>query len=235
MQFPQPLESGVLVQRYKRFFADVVMDDGRHITAHCPNTGPMLGLSTPGARVWLSHSDSPTRKLAYTWELVQQGNALVGSNTMLPNKLVGEALANGVIDELADYDLIRREVRYGENSRVDFLLEAEGRAPCFVEVKNVNVVRTSGLAEFPDCVSTRALKHLDDLAREAATGARAVLLFVIQRDDCSAFAAAADLDPAYAARLIEVAGAGVEILCYHCDISTNAVTLARPIRWAHEI
>lgn len=235
MQFPQPLESGVLVQRYKRFFADVAMDDGRHITAHCPNTGPMLGLSNPGSRVWLSRSDSPTRKLAHTLEIIQQGDALVGANTLLPNKLVGEALDAGVITELAGYDTVRREVRYGEGSRVDFLLEAEDRAPCFVEVKNVNVVRTPGLVEFPDCISTRALKHLDDLAREAAAGARAVILFAIQRADCTAFAAAADLDPAYAKRLREVAEAGVEVLCYDCDISPEAITLARPIRWATEI
>jgi sugar fermentation stimulation protein A len=235
MQFPQPLESGVLVQRYKRFFADVAMDDGRHITAHCPNTGPMLGLSTPGMRVWLSRSDSVTRKLAHTLEMVQQGEALVGSNTMLPNRIAREALEASAIPELAGYELIRREVRYGEASRVDFLLEKAGAPPCFVEVKNVNVVRTPGLAEFPDCVSTRALKHLDDLAREAATGARAVLLFVIQRDDCTAFAAAADLDPAYAARLASVAGEGVEILCYACDIRIDAITLSHRVAWRREI
>jgi sugar fermentation stimulation protein A len=154
---------------------------------------------------------------------------------LLPNRIAREALEAGVIPELTGYDLIRREVRYGEASRVDFLLETDGAPPCFVEVKNVNVVRQTGLAEFPDCVSTRALKHLDDLAREAATGARAVLLFVIQRGDCSGFAAARDLDPAYAARLAAVAEEGVEVLCYDCDISLDAITLARRIPWRREL
>lgn len=234
MEFPQPLIPGVLVRRYKRFFADVVLDTGEAITAHCPNTGPMLGISAPGSRVWLSRSDSPTRKLAHTFELIEAGGGLVGVNTLLPNRLVGEAITAGAIPELAGYGSVRREVRYGEQSRVDFLLEGQGRPPCFLEVKNVNVSRTPGLAEFPDCVSTRALKHLDDLAREAAAGARAVLLFAIQRSDCTSFDAAHDLDPAYGARLKAVAAEGVEVLCYDCEISSNAIRIARRVPWRGE-
>jgi sugar fermentation stimulation protein A len=231
MDFPQPLERGLLVQRYKRFFADVVLDDGRAITAHCPNPGSMLGLNAPGAPVWLSRSDSPKRKLAHTLELVEADGALVGVNTMLPNRLVAEALAAGAIPELADYPIMRPEVKYGAASRIDFLLQGEGRADCFVEVKGVTLHRGGGLAEFPDCVSARALRHLAELMREAAAGNRGVLLFVIQRMDCTTFDAAVDLDPAYAAGLIAAARAGVEVLCYACDLSTNGVRLAGRVPW----
>lgn len=231
MQFPQPLERGVLVQRYKRFFADVVMDDGRAITAHCPNPGSMLGMNTPGMPVWLSRSDSKTRKLAYTLELVEADGALVGVNTMLPNRLVAEALAAGAIPELAGYPIVRPEVKYGDASRVDFLLKGEGRADCYVEVKGVTLHRGGGLAEFPDCVSARALRHLTELEREVAAGNRGVLLFVIQRMDCDAFDAAADLDPDYAAGLIAAARAGVEVLCYRCDLSSDGVQLAGRVPW----
>lgn len=231
MDFASPLTPGTLVRRYKRFFADVALDSGEEIITHCPNPGAMLGISTPGMRAWVSKSDNPKRKLAHTLEVIEADGGMVGVNTMLPNKLVDEALQNGVIAELAGYDTVRREVKYGENSRVDFLLEHADRPPCFLEVKNVNVMRTPGLAEFPDCVSLRALKHLDDLAREAAAGARAVLLFAIQRTDCDLFDAAYDLDPAYGARLKEVAGQGVEVLCYGSDISEKAISLTRPMPW----
>lgn len=231
MNFPQPLERGVLVQRYKRFFADVAMDDGRQITAHCPNPGAMLGLNRPGLPAWLSRSDSPTRKLAHTLELVEADGGLVGVNTLLPNRLAEEALRAGVIPELVGYESIRREVRYSEASRVDFLLEAPDRPPCWLEVKNCHLLRGDRLAEFPDCVSARALKHLGDLTAEVGRGARAVLLFVIQRGDCDAFEAAHDLDPAYGAGLTAAAAAGVEVLCYRCDIGSTAIRIARRIPW----
>lgn len=231
MQFPQPLERGVLVQRYKRFFADVALDDGVTITAHCPNPGAMLGLNAPGLTCWVSRSDNPKRKLAHTLELVEVDGGLVGVNTLYPNRLVAEALAAGAIPELAGYPTIRPEVKYGPNSRVDFLLQSPSRADCFVEVKNCHLSRGGRLAEFPDCVSARALKHLAELRREVAAGNRAVLLFVIQRMDCDAFEAAADIDPAYAAGLIAAARAGVEVLCYACDISSNGVRLAATRPW----
>ncbi|MBV9509125.1 MAG: DNA/RNA nuclease SfsA [Caulobacteraceae bacterium] len=231
MQFPQPLERGVLVQRYKRFFADVALDDGSTITAHCPNPGAMLGLNAPGLACWVSRSDNPKRKLAHTLELVEVDGGVVGINTMHPNRLVAEALAARAIPELAGYETVRVEVKYGPSSRVDFLLHGQGRPDCFVEVKNVHLLRGERLAEFPDCVSARALKHLGDLGREVAAGARAVLLFVIQRMDCDAFEAAADIDPAYAAGLVQAAGAGVEVLCYGCDVSPNGVRLAKAVPW----
>ena len=231
MQFPSTLERGRLVQRYKRFFADVVMDDGREVTAHCPNPGAMLGLNLPGLPVWLSVSDSPTRKLPHTLELVEADGGLVGVNTMHPNRIVAEALAADAIPELSGYAEIRREVKYGENSRVDFLLTSPGRPPCWLEIKNCHLSRGGGLAEFPDCVAARSLKHLKELTREVEGGARAVMLYVIQRTDCDLFDTAPDLDPAYAAGLIDAAGRGVEILCYGCDISPDAVRIARPIPW----
>ena len=235
MQFCSPLERGRLVQRYKRFFADVQMDDGRAVTAHCPNPGAMLGLNAPGLQVWLSRSDSPTRKLAHTLELVEADGGLVGVNTMHPNRLTAEALAAGAIPELAGYSTVRPEVRYGENSRVDFLLTAPDLAPCFLEVKNVHLSRGGGLAEFPDCVAARSLKHLRELRREREAGARAVMLFVVQRMDCARFDTAADLDPAYAAGLIEAAARGVEVLCYGSDIDEAGVRLAGRIPWTADI
>jgi sugar fermentation stimulation protein A len=231
MLFPQPLARGRLVQRYKRFFADVVLDDGAAVTAHCPNPGAMLGLNTPGLGVWLSRSDDPKRKLAHTLQLVEADGGLVGVNTMTPNTLVAEALANDWIAEVTGYASVRREVRYGANSRVDFLLESPDREPCWLEVKNCHLRRNGTLAEFPDCVAARSLKHLGDLSAEVAKGARAVQLFVIQRTDCDEFEACHDLDPAYAAGLSAAADQGVEVLCYACDISPEEIRIARRIPW----
>jgi sugar fermentation stimulation protein A len=231
MLLPQPMAHGRLAQRYKRFFADVVLDDGRQVTAHCPNPGAMLGLNTPGLGCWVSLSDNPKRKLAHTLELVEADGGLVGINTLLPNRLVAEALAEDGIPELAGYAVHRREVKFGAASRVDFVLSQEGRQPCFVEVKNCHLRRGGTLAEFPDCVAARSARHLKDLAAEVAAGTRAVQLFVIQRTDCDRFAACADLDPAYAAGLLAAADAGVEVLCYGCDIGVGAIRIARRIPW----
>lgn len=241
MKFSSPLVQGRLIQRYKRFLADIELEDGSIITAHCPNPGAMIGLNMPGLTCWLSHDPSPKRKLRYTWELVDVPNELsgefvtVGLNTLHPNRLVAEALAADAIPEVAGYRLHRREVRYGENSRVDFLLEdpLDTAAPrCWLEVKNVHLMREAGLAEFPDCVAARSSKHLRELQAMVAAGDRAVVLFVIQRTDCEAFAACAELDPVFARTLDEAAGAGVEVLAYACDIGETQVRIARRIPWA---
>jgi len=231
MQFPQPLVRGRLVQRYKRFFADIVLESGEETTAHCPNPGAMLGLNVPGMGVWVSRSDDPKRKLAHTLEFVDDNGGMVGVNTMRPNALVAEALAEGWVAEVTGYDSIRREVKYGVNSRVDFLLESPDRPPCWLEVKNCHLRRDGTLAEFPDCVAARSLKHLRELSNEVAKGARAVQLFVIQRTDCQEFEACDELDPAYAAGLRDAAARGVEVLCYACDISPEEIRIARRIPW----
>ena len=231
MLLPQPMAHGRLVKRYKRFFADVVMDDGAALTAHCPNPGAMLGLNAPGLGVWLSRSDKPTRKLAWTLELVEADGGLVGVNTLNPNRLVAEALAADAIPELSGYAVHRREVKFGAASRVDFVLIGPGRPDCYVEVKNCHLRREGSLAEFPDCVAARSSKHLRELAAEVARGNRAVQLFVIQRTDCDRFAACADLDPVYAAGLEVAADAGVEVLAYRCAISPEAVAVAERVPW----
>ncbi|MFN3511433.1 MAG: DNA/RNA nuclease SfsA [Phenylobacterium sp.] len=231
MDFPQPLIPARLLQRYKRFFADVALDDGTELTAHCPNPGAMLGLNTPGLRCWLSRSDDPKRKLAHTLELMEADGGLVGINTLHPNRLVAEALAADAIPEVAGYVSHRREVKYGVNSRIDFLLEHPDRPPCWLEVKNVHLMRTPGLAEFPDCVAARSLKHLRELETMVANGNRAVVLFVVQRADCGEFSACQDLDRAFALGLDQAAVAGVEVLVYGCDLTVDSVRIGRRIEW----
>jgi sugar fermentation stimulation protein A len=236
MQFPQPLERGVLAARYKRFFADVVMDDGRAITAHCPNPGAMLGLNTPGLPAWLSRSDKPGRKLAHTLEMVEvPGGGLVGINTLHPNRLTAEALAVGALPELSGYRSVRPEVKYGEASRVDFLLadpvDAAAKPRLWLEVKNVHLSREAGLAEFPDCVAARSSRHLRELSAMVAAGDRAVALFVVQRGDCEAFSACAKLDPVFARSLDEAAEAGVEVLAYACEMGLDEIRIARRLPW----
>ncbi|MBP7704638.1 MAG: DNA/RNA nuclease SfsA [Caulobacter sp.] len=233
MDFPQPLLHGRLVSRYKRFFADVMLDDGTAVTAHCPNPGAMLGVNMPGLGVWLSRSDDPKRKLAHTLEMVEtaDGSGLVGVNTMLPNKLVAEALAADAIPELAGYDVIRREVKYGEASRVDFLLEKGTGERCWLEIKNCHLSRTPPLAEFPDCVAARSTKHLGELEAMVRAGDRAVALIVVQRTDCDAFSACRYIDPAFAAALDRAADAGVEVLVYACEMGVEAIRVARRIDW----
>lgn len=230
MRFSAPLLPGRLVRRYKRFLADIVLDDGEEIVAHCANPGSMLGVALPGAKVWVSQSDDPRRKLTYSWELVEIDGALVAVNTSNPNRIAAEAVQVGAIPELAGYASLRREVRYGANSRIDLLLEdgKDGR-PCYVEIKNVHLVRLAGLAEFPDSVTARGTKHLAELETMVKAGFRAAMLFVVQRPDCKVFRPASDIDPAYAEGLARAAAAGVETLCYDCDVTTEAVTLRGPL------
>jgi len=231
MRLPQPLVKGILTRRYKRFLAEVVLDDGRTVTAHCPNPGAMLGLNQPGMTVWLSSSSDPRRKLAFTLELVEADGGLVGINTQHPNRLVSEALSAGAIPELAGYETVRPEVAYGQASRVDFLLSGPDRPDCWLEVKNCHLMRTPGLAEFPDCVAARSTKHLRELAARVEAGDRAVVLFVVQREDCPSFGACHDLDPEFAATLLRVAEQGVGVLVYACEMNTAEILIKRPIAW----
>jgi sugar fermentation stimulation protein A len=231
MRLP-PLIPGRLVRRYKRFLADVVLDDGGprggDVIVHCPNPGRITGLDAPGSRVWLSRSENLQRKLPLTLELVEADGGLVGINTQHPNRLVEEALRAGRIEELSGYGQMRREVRYDGGSRIDLLLSEPGRPDCYVEIKNVHLRRTA-LAEFPDTVTARGARHLGALRRQVAAGARAVLVYVVQRTDCAAFAVADDIDPVYGQAFREGLAGGVEALCRACTISLDRIELAVPL------
>lgn len=224
MKFAHPLTPGVLIQRYKRFFADVQLSDGRCVVAHCPNSGSMLGVKEPGSKVWLSATQGP--KLAWRWEIIEIGNSKVGINTLLPNRIVVEALDEKKIPELIGYDSVRREVAYGTNSRVDLLLT--GSVMCFVEIKNVTL-RRGDRAEFPDAVTERGTKHLRELAQETRKGNRAVMIYIVQRTDCKQFSIAADIDPVYAKTFEAATKAGVEALCYQCIIKETEITLDKAL------
>lgn len=232
MRFSAPLVEGRLIRRYKRFLSDVELHTGEMVTAHCANPGSMLGLATPGSRVWLSRSDNPKRKLAFSWELIEvdlgRGATLVGINTSSPNGAVASAIQNDLIPELTGYASLRREVRYGGNSRIDILLEDEARPPCYVEIKNVHLMREAGLAEFPDLVTVRGAKHLAALSQMAAAGARAIMVYFVQRGDADAFALAEDIDPAYAAAFRAAAASGVEALALVSSLSLGGS--AHPVR-----
>jgi sugar fermentation stimulation protein A len=225
MRFPRPLVRGTLIRRYKRFLADIRLEDGREVIAHCANPGAMLGVAEPGLPVWLLESSDPKRKLRWSWELVRTEGTLLGVNTSAPNKLVPEALARGAILELRGYDTVRREVAYGLASRVDLLLSVPGRPICYLEIKNVHL-RRGDLAEFPDCVTARGARHMAELAQMVRDGHRAVVLFVVQRGDCRAFRVAGDLDPAYNRAFETARQAGVEALCYACDVSETGIEIA---------
>lgn len=226
MKLSQPMQRGTLLRRYKRFLADVLLDTGEEITAHCANPGAMLGLDMPGLPVYLSKSDNPKRKLAYSLELVRLPTGLVGINTNLPNKLVAEALAEKRIESLAHYENVNAEVKYGEKSRVDFLLTSPGEPDCYLEIKNVHLSRRESLAEFPDCKTARGARHLNELANMVECGHRAMNLFIVQRTDCTEFALASDIDPAYAAAAASAQSRGVEIACYTCSVTEFDISIA---------
>ncbi len=230
MEFAAPLVPGRLLRRYKRFLADIELVSGETVTAHCANPGAMLGLNMPGLKVWVEPNDDPKKKLRYGWRLIEFGDHWVGIDTAVPNRVVGEALRERRIPELADYTAIRPEVRYGANSRIDFLLTGAGLPEAYVEVKNVHLMRQPGLAEFPDSVTRRGAKHLDELAAMAAQGHRAVMLYCVQRTDCDRLALAADLDPGYAAASARARAAGVEAIAWACAISRTGIALDRPVR-----
>jgi sugar fermentation stimulation protein A len=230
MRFPTPLIPATLVRRYKRFLADVELASGEELTVHVANPGSMIGLATPGSKVWLSKSDNPKRKLAYSWELVGVdfggGAELVGINTAHPNALVAEAIAANLIPELAGYPSVRREVKYGKNSRVDFLLQAPARPACYVEVKNVHLMRQPGLAEFPDSVTARGAKHLDELTAMVAAGHRAVMLFLIQIGSATRFTLARDIDPGYGKAFDRAQAGGVEAIARRCRLTEDTIVVS---------
>lgn len=224
MRFPTPLEPARLIRRYKRFLADARLEDGREITAHCANPGSMMGLAEPGLRIWLEPNDDPKKKLKWGWRLVDHENGhFTGVDTSLPNRALKAALLARQVPGLAGFDDIRTEVKYGENSRVDFLLTGAGQPRLWLEVKSVTLSRQPGLAEFPDSVTARGRKHLDELAAMVAKGDRAMMFYLVQRTDAERVTLAGDIDPAYAAAFATARAAGVEVMAMGCRITPEGV------------
>ncbi len=230
MRFSPPLVTGRLLRRYKRFLADVILDSGEEITAHCANPGAMLGLTTPGNRVFLSQSDNPKRKLKYSWEVAEadfgRGPEFVGINTSHPNAIVSAAISAGFFGELASYSSLRREVKYGRNSRVDILLTGDGLPDCYVEIKNVHMMRCPGLAEFPDSVTARGAKHLAELGDMVAAGHRAVMVYLIQMQ-ANRFTLAGDIDTKYAAAFKLARKRGVEAIAACCKVHPEGIEIEK--------
>jgi sugar fermentation stimulation protein A len=233
MRFGSKLVSATLARRYKRFLADVVFDTGEMATVHVANPGAMTGVDRPFSRVWLSDSGNQLRKFPLTWEFVEadlgSGLELIGVNTTQTNLLVADALAAGQIAELRQYRSVRRQVKYGESARIDFLLEDPAQPPCYVEVNTVHFMRRPRLAEFPDAVTDRGAAHLDELAALRRTGARTLLLFVVQIGSADRLAIARDIDPAYAEAFARGRAGGLEALAWRCHMSAEAIEMAAPI------
>lgn len=221
-----PLVKGTLLKRYKRFLADVALDNGSTVTAHCPNTGSMKDCCEPGRPVYLSIHDNPKRKYKYTWELIQMPASLVGVNTLVPNRLVKHAVQTGQVAELCGYAEVKSEVRMGKHSRVDLMLRDDTLGTCHVEIKNCTMVR-DGIARFPDAVTTRGLKHLHELTAQLSAHNRSVMVYFIQRMDAEAFRPADDIDPAYGKALRQAVAQGVEVLVYDVHIDLQEIRLNR--------
>ena len=221
--------TGKFIKRYKRFFVDVQLDSKKIVTAHCPNTGSMMGLLEKDNLVYLTETDDPNRKLKFTLEAIQSNGAMVGVNTHRANRIVEEAISNGIISELGKIVSFKREVKYGQNSRIDFLVQTK-KEEIYVEVKNVTLSRDKSIAEFPDAVTERGLKHLNELSTLPTKSVRAVMLFLVQRDDCSKFKIAADIDNKYADTFKKVKKMGVEPLCYDCSFSRNGISVNKKIK-----
>jgi len=229
MKFPAPIQKGILMKRYKRFLADIDLE-GEIITAHCANTGSMMGVKDEGSTVWVSAAQNKNRKLKYDWQVIEVNDANVCINTATANTIVTEGITAGTVPELAGYESLRREVKYGENSRIDILLETPNRPLCYVEIKNVTLARNPPLAEFPDSPTARGTKHLTELAQMARDGHRAIMFYCVNRTDCETFSLARDVDPNYGETFDLARREGLEVLAYNCDITPDAITLSRPLK-----
>ena len=227
MNFKNKLLSGLLIKRYKRFFVDIKIKD-QIITAHCPNTGSMIGLLNKGNKVWISKSDNPNRKLKYTLEIIETGKSKVGVNTLSSNKIVHHALKNNLIHEFKDLSEIQPEIKFGKNSRFDFLVFKK-KEKSFIEVKNVTLSRKDKVAEFPDAITTRGLKHINELVKASKKNYKIYILYLIQRDDCKSFTIASDIDPFYASALKKAVKKKLKILCYDCKFSLKGIKLNNKI------
>jgi sugar fermentation stimulation protein A len=229
MEFASPLVPARLIKRYKRFLADARLEDGREITAHCANPGSMMGLKDPGTKIWLEPNDDPKKKLKYGWRLVDHENGhFTGVDTSVPNRALKAALMAHEVPELAAHPTVRSEVKYGQNSRIDFLLSGHS-SDLYVEVKSVTLSREVGRAEFPDSVTARGTKHLHELVDMVKSGHRALMFYLVQRTDAEYVTLADDIDPTYASAFDAALSAGVEVLAYDCQISPQGITLGRPL------
>ena len=229
MNFENKLISGVFIKRYKRFFVDVQIEN-KVITAHCPNTGSMKGLLKEGNKVWLSRSNNPDRKLKYTLQIIEDDNSKVGVNTHLTNKIVLDALKNNLIKEFDKNITIKPEVKFGDNTRFDFLI-AKKDYKAFVEVKNVTLMRKPKIAEFPDAITSRGAKHIEGLIKASKKGYEVYIAFIIQREDCNQFAIASDIDPEYSKLLSKAIKEKLNILCYDCKFSSKGIKLNKKIKF----
>ena len=229
MNFEDTLISGLLIKRYKRFFVDIKVEN-KIVTAHCPNTGSMMGLLKKDNKVWLTKSDNPKRKLKYTLQIIEDQSSKVGINTHNTNKIVLDGLNNSIIEKFRNLETIKSEVNFGSNTRFDFLI-SEKKKRSFIEVKNVTLSRKKGVAEFPDAVTSRGLKHIEELIKAGQKGYEIYLLYVIQRDDCDKFELAKDIDPKYCELLIKAVKKNLNILCYDCKFSTKGIKLNRKIHF----
>ncbi len=227
LKWPE-LVKGKLVRRYKRFIVDVELDDGSTVSAHCPNTGRMTGCCEPGREVWLSTHDNPKRRLKFTLEAISMPDSMVGVNTMTPNRLVEKAVADHVVPELSGYDEIRREAPYGKNSRIDLFLSAEQRRNCLVEVKNCTMVENR-TAMFPDAVTKRGLKHLEELENAASQNIRSVMFFLVQRMDADSFRPADHVDPEYGEKLREAYQNNVEVFAWDVIMDHTGIVINRSL------
>tara|TARA_B100001248_G_scaffold259852_1_gene246753 strand:+ start:1889 stop:2587 length:699 start_codon:yes stop_codon:yes gene_type:complete len=229
MNFKKKLISGELIKRYKRFFVDVKIDN-KTVTAHCPNTGSMMGLLEKGNKVWLSKSDNPKRKLKYTLQVIESNGSKVGVNTHLTNKIALDAIYKSKIQNFKNYDFVKQEIKFGNNTRFDLLLTKKNKK-IFIEVKNVTLSRQKGIAEFPDAITSRGQKHIQELLNANKQGYNIYLLFVIQRDDCNKLKIANDIDPKYCELLTKAVKKNLNVLCYDCKFSTKGIKLNRKVKF----
>ncbi len=227
LPWPQ-LTPGILVKRYKRFMADVRLQTGETVTAHCPNSGRMTSCCEPGRKVYLSYHNNPRRKLKYTWELIEMPSSLVGVNTLIPNRLAAHSIETGQVESLRGYDSIKKEVKVGNHTRLDLVLQKDACDRCYVEIKNCTLV-VNGIAQFPDAVTVRGLKHLETLRQLVSDGYRSVIFYLIQRTDATLFKPADSIDPAYGKALRLAAAGGVKILVYDVHINLQTITLNHEI------
>ncbi len=230
MKFANKLVKAKFIKRYKRFFSDHILENGKKVVAHCANTGAMTGVNITGMTTWLLENNNPKRKLKWSWELCQINSTLIGVNTHNPNKIIEEAIINKNIAKLKDYSSYKREVKYGENSKIDFLLTHRKKSDCYLEIKNVHLSRKKNIAEFPDAITARGKKHMQELSKVKLSGKRAVILYLIQRNDCKYFKIAKDIDIEYYEEFYNAINLGVEVICIDTILSKNKIVIGKPIK-----